>query len=628
MIDVAAELRRQGWMAGFLNRATSASEGLLKERWQALEQIIADGEDRGLLIVLDYAESRAEEVTRLTEALLAQEPAATRPLRLVLLARGAGAWWQALIDEKPEVHRLFYDGEGGIAATELPAIKTGEQRLRFFRHCLDNFTHVLRGQGLAPANQAVAPDRMRRIADGEGFARPLAIQMEALLQLTAATPAAPGIHEQLRAVLGLERDHWAKLLGGLDLAAKRDMDRGVAQVTAVNGVPNRNSAERILMADAFYKGKREARVDVDPVYRNLAAVYGGPDGALIPLEPDLIGEHQVATAGDVELIEGCLNWIEGEPEGEREKKRRDLITVLQRASLDEHGAGAQAQAKTLLQHLVKTRLTLLAPEMIAVLIETRGALEGILTQEIAALGDEPLTALDSVLPLQSLALMDVSLAVAHRRAQLSREFLAGADAQAELDEDAKLGALDHLSARLGTLGIRLSNLGRREEALAASQEAVDLYRRLAETRPDAFLPDLAMSLNNLGTPLRSRPPGGGAGGEPRGGGHPEAAGRTRPDAFLPDLAGSLRAMAKVYASAGEHEAATPVIEEGLTIIATLVARHPHAFEGLARSLGQDYLAACEKAANTPNQALLDRVANVLGPQGRTEGSAGAGPGDG
>ncbi len=41
------------------------------------------------------------------------------------------------------------------------------------------------------------------------------------------------------------------------------------------------------------------------------------------------------------------------------------------------------------------------------------------------------------------------------------------------------------------LGIRLSDLGRREEALAATQEAVDIYRQLAAARPDAFLPDLA-----------------------------------------------------------------------------------------------------------------------------------------
>src|ERR1039457_2263358 len=42
----------------------------------------------------------------------------------------------------------------------------------------------------------------------------------------------------------------------------------------------------------------------------------------------------------------------------------------------------------------------------------------------------------------------------------------------------------------------LSELGRREEALAAIEEAVTAYRALAQARPDAFLPDLATSLNN------------------------------------------------------------------------------------------------------------------------------------
>src|ERR687896_682723 len=41
---------------------------------------------------------------------------------------------------------------------------------------------------------------------------------------------------------------------------------------------------------------------------------------------------------------------------------------------------------------------------------------------------------------------------------------------------------------------RLADLGRREQALAAINEAVEVYQQLAEARPDAFLPDLARSL--------------------------------------------------------------------------------------------------------------------------------------
>ena len=48
------------------------------------------------------------------------------------------------------------------------------------------------------------------------------------------------------------------------------------------------------------------------------------------------------------------------------------------------------------------------------------------------------------------------------------------------------------------LGNRLSDLGRREEALQVTEEAVALRRELADRRPDAFLPNLARSLNNLG----------------------------------------------------------------------------------------------------------------------------------
>ena len=57
---------------------------------------------------------------------------------------------------------------------------------------------------------------------------------------------------------------------------------------------------------------------------------------------------------------------------------------------------------------------------------------------------------------------------------------------------------ERLAPALNMLGIAFNALGRREAALEATAEAVKTYRRLAEARPDAFLPDLAMSLNNLG----------------------------------------------------------------------------------------------------------------------------------
>jgi len=49
--------------------------------------------------------------------------------------------------------------------------------------------------------------------------------------------------------------------------------------------------------------------------------------------------------------------------------------------------------------------------------------------------------------------------------------------------------------------IRLSQAGRREEALPPAREAVTIRRQLAAASPAVYLPDLAMSLNNLGACL-------------------------------------------------------------------------------------------------------------------------------
>ena len=42
----------------------------------------------------------------------------------------------------------------------------------------------------------------------------------------------------------------------------------------------------------------------------------------------------------------------------------------------------------------------------------------------------------------------------------------------------------------------LADLERRDEALDAIEEATGIYRKLAEVRPDAFTPNLAMTLSN------------------------------------------------------------------------------------------------------------------------------------
>ncbi|MFN0182134.1 MAG: tetratricopeptide repeat protein [Gemmatimonadales bacterium] len=588
MIEVAAKLRQKGWMAGFLPRPHDQTESIVRQRWQALDQLIAGGEDEGLLIIMDYAEARRDEVRQIAERLSRRPVTDPRPIRLVLLARSASDWWTALHDELHDVQRVFRGTASASGVIELPSVADGRQRLELFKRSREAFAPYLAAQGYPPPTGHPSPERLAHLETGTGFTRPLAIQMDALLWLASSAPetGVPSVETLLRRVLGLERNHWKKLVGDLDDERARDMARGVAQVTAVQGVPSRAATERLLMADEFYGDRRKARVAVDPVARDLSRVYGRSDGGIAHLEPDLLGEHHVAMEGDIELIDGCLRWIEAESDDTREKRRRDLLTVLQRATQPEHGPGAIDRAISLLDHLVGRHLKALAADMVAIMVDTPGALADRLQRAVAGLDEEALRKIDEALPLHSLSLMELSQRVADRLVTAARERLFAVESEEGATESRRETVLNRLAVAVGTFGIRLSNLGRREEALAASQEAVDINRRLAQARPDAFLPDLAMSLNNLGIWLSNL------------GRHEEALAasqeavdlrrrlaQARPDAFLPGLAMSLHNLGGDLSDLGRREEALAVSQEAVDLYRRFAQTRPDAFlPDLARSL--------------------------------------------
>ena len=122
------------------------------------------------------------------------------------------------------------------------------------------------------------------------------------------------------------------------------------------------------------------------------------------------------------------------------------------------------------------------------------------------------------------------------------------------------------------LGYRLANASRPEEALAAAGEAVEIRRRLAAARPDAFEPDLAMSLNNLGnrlSELRRAEEALAAAGEAVEIRLRLAA--ARPDAFEPDLAMSLNNLGRMLSGAGRPEEAWVADAEAVEIRRRLAA---------------------------------------------------------
>ncbi len=96
------------------------------------------------------------------------------------------------------------------------------------------------------------------------------------------------------------------------------------------------------------------------------------------------------------------------------------------------------------------------------------------------------------------ALPERSTSLAALAAVLQEQTVAHYRALAEANPDA---FLPDLALSLNNLSRRLNQLGRREAALEPIKEGVGHYRTLAETNPDAFLPSLVSSLNNLSNRL-------------------------------------------------------------------------------------------------------------------------------
>ncbi|KDQ19572.1 hypothetical protein BOTBODRAFT_184552 [Botryobasidium botryosum FD-172 SS1] len=179
-----------------------------------------------------------------------------------------------------------------------------------------------------------------------------------------------------------------------------------------------------------------------------------------------------------------------------------------------------------------------------------------------------------------------------------------------------------LARALNTLSIRLAALGQREDALAAVRESVSLYRPLAEDRPATYNLDLARSLNTLSNWLSDL------------GQREDALAAAqeavtvhrqlvadRPSASKSDLALSLNTLSNQLSGLGQREGALDAIRESVTLYRQLAEGHPVTYNpNLARSLNsfsirlsalghrEDALAAVQESVALRRQLAVDRPA--------------------
>jgi tetratricopeptide (TPR) repeat protein len=466
-LELCARMSVRGWRCAWVDEGAEG-EVVRRER--------AAGPGARLLLVADYAEARPG-LEELVKAAVRDEGM----VRVLLLARHAGDWWQRLgagagavrdvLAGASVVMPLADDLDPGLAAEEVV-----RRAVPFFA--------ARRGVPVPDAGLvAVSAADEPRVLDLHAAALVAVLQSE---QRPAGSRLEVDAGTVMRVLLGHERHYWqgraeaAGLTGGpggLSLSQ-------LSQVAAAGCLLGAGTAAELA-------GRVPGVAVTEAVALWLRELYPpGADGELGVIRPDRLAELHVSTelGSSPALAEACLTGLDA-------VRARRALVLLARAS------GEHPAARGLLESAVRR-----FPEVAAGLAGRR----------------ELMIAVADAIPYPSLALAPAHAALAGK---VAATYSAGEAGRA---------------VWLNTLAVLLGDLGRREEALAAIDEALTAYRALAEARPDAFLPSLATSLNNQSNRLSDL-------------GRREEAlaaideavtayralAEARPDAFLPDLAGSL-----------------------------------------------------------------------------------------
>lgn len=465
MVEVCAELRKQGWAAGFVETPPETDR---QAHRQALEQLIDTERGAGLLLVLDYAERRHEEAAVLANRMtVAARNRPGRSLRLALLSRAAGDWWDRALGDSSDLQKLF----GPTDVLKLTALTSAEDRERL----LDGALTALRDRLLAlgrPVNDASAEALRSAIRRDPNFDRPLMIQAAALLHLEATVSDEMDSAALLDAMVRLERHYWRLSLGtSANDSRLTAVGRGAAQITLANGA-TRGDAESLLLSDKYYA--RVAPSEVAAPLGDLLRFYGSTNEALRPVEPDLIGEHLAATEGDERLLEACLGWA-----GQDRSRRRNILTLLNRASREEHGSKA-ARATALLNGVILAHSQTLAEDIVAVALETPGTLAQRIRDLAPTLELDACDALLSAVPGNTQRLAAAAQALAEAIVRHLRLL-------SSTTRDAKRISFA-LTLALNNHATRLLAVGRNEDALEASGESAEIGERFSSADLQLHLP--------------------------------------------------------------------------------------------------------------------------------------------
>jgi hypothetical protein len=420
-----------------------------------------------LLVIVDYAERWP--VNHLLKVISGRLLQPGRTVRIVLVARPAGSWWQGLR------HELVKAGFECSTLALDPVTDDPTERLALYNAALDAFAKVLRVAGGVPEYQPDLTDPAWQLI--------LTVHMAALASVDAARRGVrpPTDPQRLSAYL-LDREHayWQALhLNGRIASSPTTMARAAYTATMTRPLP-RDVAVSLL--DQI--GLEQAGQSVDD--HSVCYPPTDPETVLEPLFPDRLGEDFLALSTPGHQVTSYV---------------------------------ADPWAGTAATHLLANPCREQTPAWVAlavtVLVETARRWPHIATRHLyPLLRHNPHLAVGAGSVYQRLvscgtAPAEVACALTELAVDLTnlgRRAEATATTQEAVGLYRQLASADPvayeplLATVLTTLSIDLSGLGQHQEALASGREAIDIRRRLAQAQPQLGA-DLATALQNFASKL-------------------------------------------------------------------------------------------------------------------------------
>ncbi|MFJ4790054.1 trypsin-like peptidase domain-containing protein [Streptomyces sp. NPDC088794] len=445
--ELVERMTDHGWAAGFLDdQCPDDRLGLLAT--------LSDP----LLLVLDYAETRPEQLRACLRALRPASGAA--PVRLLLLARGAGEWWR----HAQVTTRALREFPPDAVLDLEPLAQDPRSRAEAFRRAADELAPALAAlTGLPDSAETEPPSGPPHLA-GPRYSGALALNMAALtslLERARPTPKRTDPATLEEEILLLHEEHYwtqtatAHGIGHLHPATLRQL---VATATLHRAATLTEARALLACLDCMTGETGNTRLAAAVWLHEL---YGGQDTYWAGLSPDPLGAHQVGST--------LRDFPELLPEIAARTTRDQsahLLRVLCRASepFPELRERIVAAVTARPRPLALAAVDLLIQEPSTTLTT---ALDAALTNTVDTTNPAA-TSSDAALPA------DLLSAVPRYTEILARPALAMARQNVARLRAATHTAPGSLADALLALAYRLSATGRHQEAVEAAEEAVRL----------------------------------------------------------------------------------------------------------------------------------------------------------